>query len=195
MKRIVSTLALAMGMLASSAFAATTTYRAVASGPGEATPNPSPGYSIATIVIDDVAGTMQVTSPFQDLLGSTTGAHIHCCTAAPFTGAAAIATPFNDFPVGIMDGSYSHLFDLNNAATYSAAFYTAAGGTVDAARDTLLAGIGAHEAYLNIHTTVYPGGEIRGFLVAMPVPEPSQYAMLGLGLAGVAFMARRRKPK
>ena len=195
MKRIVSSLALAMGMLASSAFAATTTYRAVASGPSEVTPNASPGYTIATIVIDDTAGTMQVTSPFQDLLGTTTGAHIHCCTAAPFVGGAGVATPFTDFPLGVMDGTYSHLFDLNNAASYSAAFYTAAGSTVDGARDTLLAGIGAHEAYLNIHTNLYPGGEIRGFLVAMPVPEPSQYAMLGLGLAGVAFMVRRKKAK
>ncbi len=193
MKRIVSSLALAMGMLASSAFAATTTYRAVASGPGEVTPNPSPGYSIATIVIDDVAGTMQVTSPFQDLLAPTTDAHIHCCTAAPLVGAAGVATPLTGFPLGVTDGAYSHLFDLNSSATYSAAFLSAAGGTADAARDTLLGGIVAHEAYLNIHSSLYPGGEIRGFLVALPVPEPSQYAMLGIGLAGVAFMARKKK--
>ena len=193
MKRIVSSLALAASMLASSAFAATTTYRAVASGPGEVTPNISPAYSIATIVIDDVAGTMLVNSPFQDLLGNTTDAHIHCCTATPLIGAAAVATPLTGFPLGVRWGSYSQLLNLNDASTYSAAFLTAAGGTVDAARTTLLDGIVAHEAYLNIHSSIYPGGEIRGFLVPLPVPEPTTYGMMLVGLAGVGYMARRRK--
>ncbi len=197
MKRITSSLALAIGMLAAtSAFAATTTYRAIASGPSEAVPVASPGYSLATIVIDDVAGTMSVNSPFSDLLGKTTDAHIHCCTAQPFIGTAGVATPLPGFPLGVSAGAYSRIFDLNAAATYSAAFLGAAGGNVALARDALLDGITGNQAYLNIHTTLYPGGEIRGFLVALPaapVPEPATYAMLGVGLAGVAFAARRKQ--
>lgn len=196
MKRIVSSLALAAGLLAaSSAYAATTTYRAVASGPGEATPVASPGFSIATIVIDDVANTMSVDSPFQDLLGNTSDAHIHCCTAAPFAGNAGVATPFVGFPLGVKSGDYAMTFNLLDTATYGGAFLTAAGGTADLARAALLAGINNNEAYLNIHTNLYPGGEIRGFLVAMPVPEPSTYAMLAIGLAGVGFAARRKQAK
>jgi hypothetical protein len=36
---------------------------------------------------------------------------------------------------------------------------------------------------LNLHTTANPAGEIRGFLVAAPIPEPSHLGMLAMGLA------------
>lgn len=43
--------------------------------------------------------------------------------------------------------------------------------------------------YLNLRTTAYPGGEIRGQLI--PVPEPETYAMCaGLGLLGFAMYRR-----
>lgn len=193
MKRIVSSLAFATGMLASSAFAATTTYTAVASGPAEATPVASPGYSIATIVIDDVANTLQINSPFAQLLGTTAAAHIHAATPTPLTGVAGVAVDLDGFPTGVQAGDYSMTFDLLDAGTYSAAYLTASGGTLQGARDSLLADINDNRAYLNIHTNLYPGGEIRGFIVANPVPEPSTYAMLAIGLAGVGFVARRKQ--
>jgi hypothetical protein len=54
----------------------------------------------------------------------------------------------------------------------------------------LLAGALAGTEYLNIHTQVVPGGEIRGFLTR--VPEPSSLALLGAGLAALAGTAWRR---
>ncbi len=49
-----------------------------------------------------------------------------------------------------------------------------------------------NRAYLNIHTTQYPNGEIRGFVVSAPIPEPATWGMLGAGLVGLAVMSRRR---
>jgi hypothetical protein len=197
MKKILSTLALtaAMTLVATSAFAATTTYKATLSGPSEVTPNPSPGNGIATIVIDDTALTMQLTVPFADLTSGTTAAHIHCCTPSALTGAAGVATmvpTFDGFPLGVTSGLYEHSFDMSDAAFYNPDFLSAHGGTAATAAAFLLNGITLNQSYLNIHTTAYPGGEIRGFLVAMPIPEPATWAMLAAGLAGLGFCYRRR---
>jgi CHRD domain/PEP-CTERM motif len=60
---------------------------------------------------------------------------------------------------------------------------TANGGTTASAEAALAASMAVGEAYLNIHTTVVPGGEIRGFLTAVPEPSTFMLAVLALGLA------------
>jgi hypothetical protein len=55
---------------------------------------------------------------------------------------------------------------MTSAASYNPAFVTANGGTTAGAEAALLAGLEAGQAYLNIHTTMFPGGEIRGFLAS-----------------------------
>ncbi len=196
MRRILSLAALALAMLAAPvAFAEVTYYRATMSGPAEATPNASPGYGVATIIIDDVAMTMSMSIPFFDLLGTTSAAHLHCCTAAPLTGIAGVATAvpnFPGFPTGVSTGLYEQTFNLNDAASYNPTFITNNGGTAASAAAVLLGGIAGNQSYLNIHTDLYPGGEIRGFLVASPVPEPEAWAMMMLGLAGLGLGLRKR---
>jgi hypothetical protein len=194
MKHVLSTLALAASTLAmaAAATAAPEFFRATASGPAESPPNASPGTSVAFFVIDEAAMQMTAEVPFMDLTTPAAAAHIHCCTSSAFTGTAGIAEPFADFPVGVRAGDYTHSFDLSNTATYESTFLSANGGTATSAAAALLAGIRSNQAYMNIHTSAHPAGEIRGFLVAAPIPEPSSWAMMGVGLAGLGFMARRR---
>lgn len=183
---------LALG-LSGSLFATTITYTTILSGPNEAPPNTSAGTGTATVIYDSTANTLFIDTTFSGLTGTTTASHIHCCTAAPFTGTAAVATQvptFVDFPLGVTSGTYSHLFDLSDPATYNPAFITANGGTVAAAEPVLLAGLAANESYLNIHTTAFPGGEIRGFLT--PVPEPAGLGLIGMAMGAAAQLWRKR---
>jgi hypothetical protein len=190
MKQSLSILALAAATLFASAAFAQTTIRAVASGPSENPPNESPGSSVATFELD--GDLLRAEVPFRDLLAGATMAHIHCCTTDAFTGTAGVAIPFVDFPLGVTAGTYTHAFDLTDASIYDPAFLAAFGGTPASASAALIDGINDNQAYLNIHTSEYPAGEIRGFLVAAPIPEPATWGMLGLGLASLGMLKRRR---
>lgn len=170
-----------------------TVYTATLNGPSEDDPNNSPGLGTATVTIDLDAATMRVQESFNGLLYDVTASHIHCCTDAPGTGAIGVATTvptFTDFPSGVTSGTYDHTFDMTLASSYNPSF-VAANGSVDDAFTALVAGLNTGTAYANIHTTVFPAGEIRGFLA--PIPEPETYGMLLAGLAMVSLMARRRR--
>jgi hypothetical protein len=178
----------------SAARAATTTLVANLTGANESPPTGSPGMGTATVVLDTTAQTLAVNVLFSGLEAGTTASHIHCCI--PPGGNAGVATTvptFPGFPLGVTSGTYFMLFDLTQASTYNPAFVTAQGGTIAAAEATLVAGLLAGNAYLNIHTTVFPGGEIRGFLSA--VPEPATWAMMLLGFAGLGFAFRKSRRK
>src|ERR1022692_2210010 len=184
--------ALLLALLAPAAHAAILQYDAFLSGPNESPPNGSPGTGFSIVGYDNSAHTLLVDVSFSGLLGTTTASHIHAATASPGTGTAGVATTtptFAGFPLGVTSGSYSNLLDLTLASSYNPSYVTANGGTTAGAEAALLAAMAADEAYLNIHTTVVPGGEIRGFLTL--VPEPSTYALVSAG-AGFLLLARRR---
>ena len=168
-------------------------YDASLSGYNESPPNASPGTGFAEVVYNNVGHTLFIDLTFSGLLGTTTASHIHAATASPGTLTAGVATTtpyFTGFPIGVTSGSFTTTLDLTSASSYNPTYVTANGGTTTTAEAALAAAIAAGEAYLNIHTTVVPGGEIRGFLD--PVPEPSSMALLGLGGALLAWRARRR---
>jgi CHRD domain len=169
-------LAVATGSLPLGTHAASIIYTADLTGPNESPPNASPGFGFAEIDFDTTANTVRVHVTFADLLAPTVASHIHAATPAPGSGTAMVATTvptFPGFPLDVTSGTYdSGLLDLTSASSYNPSFIVAHGGTAASAEAALIASAAAGTSYINIHTTLFPGGEIRGFLIPVAVPEP-----------------------
>lgn len=165
------------------------------SGPAEAPPNASPGTGKTLVTIDPVASTMRVQATFSGLLAGVTASHIHAPTAVAGTGVVGVATTlptFPGFPSGVTAGTYDHTFDMLLASSYNPSYITNNGGTPATAFAALRAAITAGKAYLNIHSTMFPGGEIRGFLNLCPtinVSIPDAFALPAGVLANTVYPA------
>lgn len=185
----------ALALLASTAQAQV--FVANLTGPNESPPNASPGTGFAVVTLDEAVHTMQVQISFTGLTSGTTASHIHSATAVPGTGTAGVATQtpsFVGFPLGVTSGTFDNTLDLTSLTSYNPAFVTANGGTAATAEAALVGGITSGKAYLNIHTTNFPTGEIRGFLTPAAVPEPGAMSLLGgLALSGTLFAVRLRR--
>jgi hypothetical protein len=169
-------------------------YRVTMNGANESPANSSLGFGNGEIDYNNVLHTLFVGFFFSNLTGTTTASHIHAATASPFTGTAGVATTtptFAGFPLGVTGGVYTNTLDLTQSSSWNAAFVSANGGTFASAEAALASAMASGEAYLNVHSSFAPGGEIRGFLVA--VPEPSMLALFGT--AGCALLVKTRRSR
>jgi hypothetical protein len=122
---------------------------------------------------------VEVTEWFFGLSSNYIGSHLHCCTTTPLTGTATVGLDLTGLPLGSTTGIYYNSFTLTPAEVAP-----------------LLDGALAGKAYIDIHTSSFPGGEIGGFLTFLsysPIPEPAQYTLLLGGLAVVGSFAARRR--
>jgi len=180
------------------ASAATYTFTAPLSGANEDPPNPSPATGFARVVLDTLAHTLEIHAQFSGLVAPTTAAHIHAPTSLPFAGNVGVAVQvpsLTGFPAGVTEGTYLWTFLTTAEATYAPSFLTTFGfGDPSTAETALLDALIAGRAYFNIHTTAYPGGEIRGFLrQPAPIPLPAALPLFLTALAGFALTGWRRR--
>ncbi|MBI2925129.1 MAG: VPDSG-CTERM sorting domain-containing protein [Verrucomicrobia bacterium] len=148
-----------------------------ADGGEETPPNASTGLGVefgGGITYDDVANELRIKVKVEnganDLLGDTTAAHIH-------KAAIGVAGPVV-FPLVLSPLGQDHA-TINDTLVLTAA-----------QEADLLAGL----YYVNIHTTLYSGGEIRGQIVGATgaVPDAGSTCLL-LGTAFLTLFGLRRR--
>jgi hypothetical protein len=142
--------ALLGGVLAGSSQA--TTFIADLSGLNEVPPNASPATGFATLNLNDQTLQMNWQLDFSGLMGPTTASHIHRAPAGvngPVIYPLAIGV-FQSGVQGVLQFNATDLPDLLNLGLY-----------------------------VNIHTQVFPGGEIRGQIRAAATPvEPKTWGAI-----------------
>jgi hypothetical protein len=166
------------------------------------TPSTSTATGFAQVTIDTDLFTITTDLFWAGLTGPADRAHMH---DAPF-GVSREDPPWNKFfheviddsnPPRTLDCPWSNDFPTCVPADGGIENVLQLAGPGDGYGypdfASLLAVFEAGDVYIDMHTELYPGGEIRGQLYPVaPVPEPSTLALLGLGLSSVASWRKRR---
>lgn len=159
-------------------------------------------YGTATFTLNDAMTSLSFTATIYniDVTGSQTAADINDNLAAAHIHAGPSVTfgvngpvvfgffgaPLNDnspndvivtpFAAGV-GGTFASKWDMNEGQNT----------TLTAQLPNILAG----RSYINFHTAQFPGGEIRGQILAVP-DTGSSMILLGLGLLSLVGIARRK---
>ncbi len=145
---------------------AQTTFEAFLTGLGENPPNASPGSGIGTVVLNAAQNQITVDESWSGLTAPATASHIHGPGGAGTN--AAVLFPFGSVPSVTAGAIPEQTF----AITPTQVSYLFSG-----------------YLYFNVHSSTFPGGEIRGQILL--VPEPTTASLLGLGLIAAAWRFRK----
>ena len=136
-------------------------FRTTLSGSNEVPQRDTPATGIGHATLDLDSKMFVFNYTFENLIAAQTGAHIH---VAPAGVNGPVHIPL---PIGSPSSFEGMLTDMD----------------IEQLRGGLW--------YVNVHSTAYPGGEIRGQFV--PVPEASTYAIGAAALLGFALLGRFRR--
>lgn len=144
----VCTLALAASAMAQ------TTYSAVLSGGSETPANGSAGSGNVTVVLNAAGTQVSISVQYQNLSAAYTASHIH--GPAPLGTNAVVRWGFVGAGAGWVFGAGTLSGTITNFLA--------------AATPSDVTNLNAGLYYVNIHSTLFPGGELRGQLGSVPVP-------------------------
>jgi hypothetical protein len=169
MKKVVSLVSVLLCAFALTAgvVSAQTTFDAVLLGLGENPPNASPASGFGQVVLNAAQTQITVDENWSGLLAPATASHIH--GPAGIGTNAPVLFPFSGVPAATAGAIPEQVFSITPAQVAD-----------------LFNGL----YYMNVHTSVFPGGEIRGQLEL--VPEPSTALLVAFGLIGLCLKLRRR---
>jgi hypothetical protein len=169
MKQLINLLAiLAMTILASSNLRADLLFEAKLDGPQDSTLSTATGFG--SVVLNDVLDTVTVDLSWSGLVGGPAdAAHVHCCALPGVAG--PVLFPLAGIPIVTSGMMPEQIFTITPAQ---------------------VAQLEAGLMYMDIHDTTFPGGEIRGQLLAA-TPEPASIGFIVPGLACLAFALCRQR--
>ena len=147
-------------------------YTADLKGSTVSPPTGSTALGHVVVIIDFDVHRMQILTEFSGLAGTVTEAHLHGPTDEVFAGTAGTITPLpapDGFPTGVTSGAYTSASSTSTSRRRTTPRSWLPTGLSSVARcRRLFDALGAGKAYFDIHTTAFPAGEIRGFVVDVP---------------------------
>ena len=162
--------------------------QSVRNGPEADGSTNSPGSGFGTVSLDTETDVFSYDFTWSDLVGDLTRLHIHGPASVDTSNPQHIVEIFGppEVPAELAttSGTVSGSFVLDTL--FQEGFDPLSPEFI---KETLING----EAYLNVHTSVFGAGEIRGNLgtpVTQTVPEPNSILVYGLGVAVLALRRR-----